>query len=102
MLSLTHLNLKGKSAQTVNNKRGKASEPRHSRKRGNYLNTQVREGKTLDFSVSGMVSTSWGKLGSKRKTRIKTFINQFKLAELCSSASLFSMTVSYIAVTVEK
>ena len=49
-----------------------------------------------------MVSTSWGKLGSKRKTRIKTFINQFKLAELCFSASLFFMTVSYIAVTVEK
>ena len=36
-----------------------------------------------------MVSTCWGKLGSKRKTRIKTFINEFKLAELSFSVSLF-------------
>ena len=36
-----------------------------------------------------MVSTNWGKLGSKRNTRTKTFINQFKLAELSFSASFF-------------
>ena len=52
-----------------------------------------------------MVSTNWGKLGSKRNTRItkrkartKTFINQFKLAELSFSVSLFSLKVLYIAV----
>ena len=37
---------------------------------------------------------------TKRKTRIKTFRNQFKLAELSFSASFFLLTVLYMAVIV--
>ena len=49
-----------------------------------------------------MVSTSWGKLGSERNTRIKTFINQFKLAELSFSVSLFFLeSVIYCSYCIE-